>query len=566
MRLELLVKNGFVYDPLNKIDGEKKDIPVRDGKVVDRVSSSATVIDASDMIVMPGGVDLHSHIAGSKVNVGRLLRPEDHYWDVVPKTPVTRSGVGHSVPSIFTTGYRYAEMGYTTVFEPATPPLKTSHTHEELNDIPIIDKACFPLFGNNWVVMEKLRDGKLDECAAYVAWMLKATKGYAIKIVNPGGIEAWGWGKNITHLDDEVPNFGVTPREILRGLCKINLALGLPHPIHVHPNNIGTPGNYRTTLETMRCVEDLAKDGKPCIHVTHIQFLAYGGVDWLSISSHADDIASYVNSHSHVTVDMGQVVFGDTTTMTADGPFQYRLHQITHNKWVNADVEVETGAGVVPITYLRKNYVHAVMWTIGLELALLVKDPWKVYMTTDHPNGGPFTEYPRVISWLMSNKARQRIIKRIPRLARVRSNLSDIDREMTFSEIAVVTRAGTAKALGLKDKGHLGTGADADISVYRINPKTVDPSSQYREVRRAFRRVAYTIKDGEIVAKDGQVVKTLTGRTFWVDPAIPRDRMEQTVSELKGRFEDLYTVRFANYGVSEMLLPRSTPLITQSSL
>jgi formylmethanofuran dehydrogenase subunit A len=564
--MELLVKNGFVYDPLNKVEGEMMDIHVRDGKVVDSVSSSADVVDASGMIVMPGGVDLHSHIAGSKVNVGRLLRPEDHYGDVVPKTPSTRSGVGHSVPSTFVTGYRYAEMGYTTVFEPATPPLKTFHTHEELNDIPIVDKACFPLFGNNWVVMEKLRDGKLNECAAYVAWMLKVSKGYAIKIVNPGGIEAWGWGKNLTDMDDEVPNFGVTPREIVRGLCKVNQVLGLPHPIHVHPINIGNPGNYRTTLETMRCVEDLAKDGKPCIHITHVQFLAYGGVDWLSISSRADDIAAYVNNHSHVTVDMGQVIFGDTTTMTADGPFQYRLYQITHNKWVNADVEAETGAGIVPITYVRKNYVHAVMWAIGLELALLVKDPWKVYLTTDHPNGGPFTEYPRVISWLMSNKVRQRIIKRIPRLARVRSNIKDIDREMTFSEIAIISRAATAKALGLKDKGHLGVGADADISIYRINPKTIDPSSQYREIRRAFRRAAYTIKGGEVVARDGEVVKAPTGRTFWVDPQVPQDRMAQTVSELKERFEDLYTVRFANYGVSEMLLPRSTPILAQSEL
>ena len=32
--------------------------------------------------------------------------------------------------------------------------------------------------------------------------------------------------------------------------------------------------------------------------------------------------------------------------------------------------------------------------------------------------------------------------------------------------ICIITRAGPAKCLGLKDKGHLGVGADADVTVY----------------------------------------------------------------------------------------------------
>ena len=134
----LLIKNGFVFDPLNGVNGEKMDIAVENGKIVEKVNEAeAKIIDASGMVVMPGGVDIHAHIVGAKVNSGRLLRPEDHVKDVEPKTPVTRSGVGYSVPSTFTTGYRYARMGYTTVMDPAMPPLKARHTHEEFNDTPI---------------------------------------------------------------------------------------------------------------------------------------------------------------------------------------------------------------------------------------------------------------------------------------------------------------------------------------------------------------------------------------------------------------------------------------------
>ena len=74
---DLIIKNGLVYDPLNKIDGEKKNIHIKNGVVVEKVNGDAKVIDASGMIIMPGGVDIHSHIAGTKVNAGRSFRPED---------------------------------------------------------------------------------------------------------------------------------------------------------------------------------------------------------------------------------------------------------------------------------------------------------------------------------------------------------------------------------------------------------------------------------------------------------------------------------------------------------
>jgi len=563
--MELLIRNGFVYDPINGINGEKMDIAVKDGKIVEKVNERrAKKIDATGMVVMPGGVDIHSHIAGGKVNSGRLLRPEDHYKDFERKTAVTRSGVGYSIPSTFTTGYRYARMGWTTVMDPAMPPLEAKHTHEELSDTPIIDKASYPLLGDWWFVLEYLGDGRVEECARHVAWMIKATKGYAIKLVNPGGLEAWGFGRNVRNLDDQVPYFGITPREIIRGLCKVNKLLNLPHTIHVHTNNLGKPGNYITALETMRCVEDLAQDDKPVIHITHCQFSAFKGDDWRTLESGAEEIANYVNAHSHVTMDMGQVIFTDTTTMTADGPFQYILYTLSGNKWVNHDVETETSAGIVPFHYKRKSYVHATQWSIGLELALLIKDPWKILMTTDHPNGGPFIAYPRIVAWLMSRKAREATLKKINPKARSRSLLPTIDRELGFYEIAIVTRAGQAKALGLKNKGHLGVGADADIAIYNFNPETMDPSKKYKAVRRAFKRAAYTIKGGQVVVKDGEVLKHIEGATMWLD--VQTSEEAKITEEMKKRFKEYWTVEFENYPVSEDYLAISQPITVKADV
>lgn len=563
--MELLVKNGFVYDPINGVNGEKMDIAIRDGKIVEEVNErKARKIDASGMVVMPGGVDIHCHIAGSEVNTGRLLRPEDHFRDFEPKTPITRSGVGYSIPSTFTTGYRYARMGYTTIMNPSMPPLEAKHTHEELSDTPIVDKASYPLLGDWWFVLEYLKDKRIEECARYVAWMISSTKGYAIKIVNPGGLEAWGFGQNVKSLDDQVPCFGITPREIIRGLCRVNTLLNLPHTIHVHTNNLGKPGNYQTAIETMRCVEDLADSGKPAIHITHCQFSAFKGDGWATLESGAEEIANYVNAHSHVTMDMGQVIFTDTTTMTADGPFQYTLYELSGNKWVNHDVETETSAGIVPFRYKRKSYVHAVQWSIGLELALLIKDPWKIFLTTDHPNGGPFTAYPKIIAWLMSRKAREATLKRINPRARSRSLLPSIDRELGFYEIAIMTRAGQAKALGLKNKGHLGVGADADIAIYNVNPEKTDLSRKYKRVRRAFKKAAYTIKGGKIVAKNGEIVRHTDGATMWLDVQV--SEQVKISEEMKRRFREYWTVEYENYPVGEDYLAISNPIVVRANV
>ena len=556
--MELLIKGGYVFDPLNGVDGERMDVCIRDGKVVESVDESkAKVIDASGMTVMPGGVDIHSHIAGSKVNLGRLMRPEDHRKDVVPRTDVTRSGVGYSVPSTFVTGYRYALMGYTTVVEPAGPPLGARHVHEELNDTPIIDKAFFPLMGNNYFVLKYVSEGDVEKLKAFVAWLLWATKDYAVKIVNPGGVEMWKWGKDVESIDDVVEGFGVTPRQIVVGLARANESLGLPHTIHVHCNNLGVPGNYETTIETMEAVRGVepAPGRKAVIHVTHVQFNAFAGKDWRDFRSGGPEIVDYLNKHEHVTVDVGQIDFTDTTTMTADGPWQFRLYKLTGNKWINSDVELETGAGIVPYTFKKKSPVNAVQWAIGLEVMLLVKDLWRVFLTTDHPNGAPFTHYPRVIAWLMSRKARSDTMAGMHGAVFRKTEIADIYREYTLYEVAVVTRAATAKALSLRDKGHLGVGADADVAVYPIDPNRLD-SSDYRSIEKAFSRAKYVVKGGEIVVWDGRTVSTPLGSTFWVRASVQEDVREQVLGEVEEVFEKYYTMKLSNYPVQDVYLPK----------
>jgi formylmethanofuran dehydrogenase subunit A len=538
----LRITGGRVYDPRNGIRGEIRDIWIAEGRVVEAPTDPAVradrTIDASAMVVMPGGVDMHCHIAGPKVNMARKMIPDNkRAARPLRRTSLTRSGTTGAVPSTFATGYLYAGLGYTTAFDAAIPPLAARHAHEELHDTPIIDKGFYVLMGNNHYVMQSIQSGEPERLKAYVAWLLNAAKGYAAKLVNPGGVEVWKQtGRNATGLDDVVGHFEVTPRQIIHGVAEAVTELGLPHAVHIHCNNLGVPGNWTTTLETMKALE--GRRG----HLTHLQFHSYGGRpdETRSFCSEVPKLAEYVNTHPNLSVDVGQVLFGETTSMTGDGPLGYYLHKVTGRKWFSGDTEMETGCGIVPIEYKDKSLVHSVQWATGLEWYLLVDDPWRIAMSTDHPNGGSFLAYPEIIALLMDRGRRSDVLKTLPPGVRQRTLLASLDREYTLDEIAIITRAAPARILGLNRKGHLGPGADADITIYNSNP----------DIQRMFELPRYVIHAGEVVVEDGEIRSTKNGRLLHVAPEYD----ESAVAHIRQWFEQYYTIQFSNYPVSDHYL------------
>lgn len=111
----LKIAGGTVYDPLHGVNGEVRDIWIREGRIVaapDPGETPSRIINADGLCVMPGGVDMHCHIAGPKVNVARKMMPDNkRRAEKIKQTALTRSGTMGSVPSTFATGYKYAEIG-----------------------------------------------------------------------------------------------------------------------------------------------------------------------------------------------------------------------------------------------------------------------------------------------------------------------------------------------------------------------------------------------------------------------------------------------------------------------
>ena len=532
----LRIAGGTVYDPANQVDGEIRDVCIQDGRIVASVADGSPTLDARGMVVMPGGVDVHSHFASSSCNHARRLLPDEHAADPAPAPRLQedwlpRSGSGGTVPSTFTTGYRYAGLGYTTAFDAAVAPIMARHSHAELEDTPCVDGGVFILMGNDEYLLRQIAAGERQRARDYAAWLLGATGGYAIKIVNPGGVEAWKSGqRNLPGIDDVLATNGVTPRAILETLADAANQLRLPHPVHIHCNSLGLPGNVDVTLASMRALE-----GRRA-HFTHLQFHSYGGPGWRSAAA---PIMEYVNSHPEVSVDVGQVMFGSATTITADGPVEYLLHTSSGRRWVNIDIELETGCGIVPFVYRDKAAVSALQWAIGLELFLLSQDPWRVLLSTDHPNGGSFLSYPALIQLLMDRGVRQERLQQVnPKLLAGSALADGIDREYTLSEIAIITRAGPARVLGLKNKGHLGVGADGDVTVYSRHP----------DIAQMFATPRYVVKAGVLVVEEGHLRRAPAGRRLRVQPSYD----ETFLPDLRRHFEMFSTVAFENYPVQDL--------------
>ena len=192
------------------------------------------------------------------------------------------------MPSTFTTGYRYAGLGYTTAFDAAVAPLMARHSHAELDDTPCVDGGIFVLMGNDEYLLRQIDAGERDRARDYAAWLLGATGAYAVKIVNPGGIEAGRRASaTSTGLDDAVAGRQGDPaRHPGDAGRRGQRARGCRTRCTSTATTWASPGNAATTLASM---ETLA--GRRA-HFTHLQFHSYGGERGKSWASAARDRSS----------------------------------------------------------------------------------------------------------------------------------------------------------------------------------------------------------------------------------------------------------------------------------
>ena len=558
------LKNGFIIDPKNSENARRDDVWICADKIVAAPSSppiNCQNIDLDGRLVMAAGIDMHSHIAGGKVNLSRQImasqRRERQFSQNAGRgaTPnlklrrdMQRPDFDDVTPHATATAYRYSEMGYAAAFEPAMLAANARQTHRELGDLPMLHRGVYVTLGNEEYFLRLLAEGAPQEqINDYVAWMMRRCCAIGVKLVNPGGVHAFKSNLHEQELDTAGPIYPVTPREIIYRLARAVYEIGVKFPLHVHCNNLGRPGNVATTLATIK-----AAQGFP-IHLTHVQFHAYGNEGDHKFSGAAALIAEAVNANPNVTIDVGQIMFGATITASGDSMTQSRQSAYANpKKYICLDLECEGGCGLVPILYRNRNFVNGVQWAVGLELFLLVSDKNRIFLTTDHPNGAAFTAYPRIIRLLMDPSYRAEQFAQLHPDAQKQSLLPGLTHAYDWADIARISRSGPAGLLGLDHHGHLAAGAAADICVYDVRP--ANDLADKIDYQAIFAAPYLLLRDGQILVQNGQILtdlwadapsETMAGMTHYVWPDCDVKSVE---SRLRPFFEDYLGCRLEHYG------------------
>jgi len=536
--MKTCIKGGRVIDPANRRDAIG-DVWMEGGRIIAPPASGEAdeTFDASGLVVMAGGIDIHSHIASANTNTARLLLPEQHRAHARRPAATPLSNAGWST---FETGCLYAQMGFTTVIEPAVSPHQALHAHLELADIPIIDKGILTILGNDDFILGAIRDGESPAVIRdHVAWTLQSARALGIKAINAGGVAAFKENMRSFSFDDVVPSYGVTSRQIVKALQAAVHERGVPHPLHLHCNNLGLPGNVETALATIAAAEDLP------LHLAHLQFYGYGNEGPQGFSSAAPRLAEALKTAPNVTIDVGQVMFGQTVTVSSDVLRQFMARGQAHPKKYAIIDGDSNGGGIVPYEYKAGSFFNAVQFAVGLELFLLIEDPQRVYFTTDHPNGAPFTAYPDLFALLMDKDLRAEWISRLPPAALPVTTLPSLTREYSLYEIATMTRVAPARLLGLPDRGRLEPGARADVAIYRPG----------KDLAQMFRAAARVYKDGDLVVHDGAVTHYRFGRALNVAPEVDA-KMERRMARY---YDERYGLKSDFMRVPEGALGRAEP-------
>ncbi|NPV56145.1 MAG: formylmethanofuran dehydrogenase subunit A [Anaerolineae bacterium] len=495
----LVIRGAQRYNPAQGTQAQIGDLWVDGERIIPppQQAGDVEVIDAHGKIVAPAGIEIHTHVAGYPLNAARrfLLANPDHAQGLLP-TPQAAAE-------------RYLRMGYTTVFDAAMSPLFARHTQYDLNQMTQLDRGTYTQIGDYRQMMTALAVGDIAYVRDLIAWLVRITGGYAVKLVNPGGGLAWKSGQRGIGLDDPFGVGELTQRKALVELVSLVNEMGMPHPAHLHACRLGVPGNHASFCETVKALE-----GQRC-HLCHIQFYSYGEHHSGGYSSAAEKIVDCITPYPALTFDVGQVMFGKAMGITHDTSALSNLQRASSHAWISYQIEGEGGNNIMPLDYSAQDPTGAVQWATGLELLLRFPDPLRLFLTTDHPNGAPFDSYPQIIAWLMDRSARLKALKNVHPAADKRSGLAGITREYSLGEIFAMTSLGPARALGLTDRGTLEPGALADLRCY--SPRT--------DIREMFTHPDWVMRHGKMVVQGDKIIQNGDGAHLTVHPGFDQERL-----------------------------------------
>jgi len=545
----LIIKNGLVFDPINNINGEIKDILIESGKIVEKFGNEKDVreIEAKGKTVIPSAIDIHTHVASQQVDWARLLGTKHNSYKEIWKG-LTLKNVARN----------YISNGYTLIVEANVFPSLAKQTIFNFKQLPVLDKAMLLNVSNFWPLELEFQRGKIDDMAIFLSDLLSKTYGFGFKVYNPFENEAWNFRDLKNNLSQTGRLYNFSALDVYENLIKCNEVLGLPHSIHAHIEGYGTEigkKNLFTLLEKLSSLNlgtqqksNLNNKPKQIIHIAHANTYAPDGDNKRFIN--------YLNKYQQFDIDLAFIGFNQINPLiTSDRRLIHSIltEEILDNphKLISSAIEFEGDSFVSMRNFNKSNYYDCVLWSNALDLALNVNNKFQISLTLNFPNYSNISDIPEIATWLLSKNARDIFIKEMNNDFLKKKSLYDNDRVLSFSDFVCLTRTSPAESLGLaKIKGNLGVGTDGDINILNIDIKKIDISKDYYHLKKALSEMEYVIKAGNIIKKGENINLDLEGSIFWSNGSFNIESREFILSRKKEFYQKYSSLFYDSYQVS----------------
>ncbi len=511
-----IIKNGIVFDPLNDIDGEVKDILIENRKIVERFSSENDVkeINAKNKTVIPSAIDIHAHVASQQVNWARLLGSKN------PKFQESWKGL-----TLESVAKDYVSNGYTFIIEANVFPSLSKQTMFNFLQLPMLDKAMLLNVSNLSALELEYKRGKTEEMAIFLSDLLSKTKSFGFKAYNPFESEDWDFKSLRSDLSSNGRLYYFSALDVYENLAKCNEYLDLPHSLHAHVEgyeNKQGKDNLFTILNLIKSLNLKENSGKTrkfgraqLFHLAHASSYNIDGVN--------KELIDFLNNNKDFDLDLGCLGFNDINPLiTSDRRLIYSLlsESDANNKKdlkvIRSAIEFEGDSFATLRSLSKNNEKDCIMWSNAIELALGVKNKFQIQLSVNYPNYASINDIPEIALLLMSSEVREKFMKDMNPNFLNTSSLKNNEDCLSFNEFIIISRASPAKSLGLGNiKGNLGIGSDGDINILDLNTNEIDVSKDYEIVINALKNIDHVMKGGVIIKKQDKIDLKNRGKIFW---------------------------------------------------
>jgi len=546
---KLIIKNGLVYDPINNIEGEKKDILIESGKIIDKFSDTNNIkeIDANGKTVIPSALDIHTHIASQQVNWVRLLGMNNskfkEVWQGLALNKIAKD---------------YISMGYTFILEANVFPSLAKQTIFNFQQLPVLDKGMLLNISNLWPLELEFQRGKINDMAVFLSDLLSKTYGFGFKVYNPFECEVWNFKDLREDISKQGRLYNFSALDVYENIVRCVESLELPHSAHAHiegyENEIGNR-NLITLLEKIASL-NLKSPQDSKLETNRAQIFHIAHANAYNNDGKTENLINLLNENQDFDVDVAFIGFNPINPLiTSDRRLISTMftESILENpyKLISSAVEFEGDSFVSLRRFDKSDFNHCVLWGNAVDLALNINNKFQVSLSLNFPNYANITDIPEIAAWLISKQAREDFMKDLNSEFLKNHPLCSNEKSLTFPEFVTITRASPAKSLGLSAiKGNLGIGADADINILDINIEAEDVSRRVEPLKNALENVEYVIKAGNIVKKQNNIDLSINGSIFWSNGTPETEGQEIILSRKKDFYQKYSSMFYDSYKVS----------------